>query len=229
MAASTRRDRLAKAKRELLRALIEREGDGCTNAIVFCNRKTDVDIVAKSLKRHGFNAAPIHGDLEQSHRTRTLDAFRDGELRFLVASDVAARGLDIPSVSHFFNFDVPSHSEDYVHRIGRTGRAGQDGAALSLVCVDEHAHLADIEKLLKRQIDQVIVPGYEPDPSIRPEPIKRGGGRGGNSRPRNNGNNGGGQRRARNASAKAAPGKRSRKPSRGNNNSKNRSWRSAAA
>jgi ATP-dependent RNA helicase RhlE len=128
------------------------------------------------------------------------------------------------------NYELPNVAEDYVHRIGRTGRAGQDGTALSLVCVDEHAHLADIEKLLKRQIDQVIVPGYEPDPSIRPEPIKRGGG--GNSRGRQNsrhgGNNGGGQRRGRNASAKSAPGKRSRRPSQGNKSSNNRNWRSAA-
>src|SRR5690606_19044839 len=128
----SRRDRAAGEKRAALRALIDREGAACTNAIVFCNRKTDVDIVAKSLKTHGYDAAPIHGDLEQSQRTRTLDFFRDGSLRFLVASDVAARGLDIPAVSHVFNFDVPSHPEDYVHRIGRTGRAGRDGTAVMI-------------------------------------------------------------------------------------------------
>ncbi len=117
----SRRDGAAKLKREVLRAIIQAEGDACTNAILFCNRKTEVDVLAKSLKSHGFDAAPIHGDLDQSTRTRTLDGFRDGSLRFLVASDVAARGLDIPAVSHVFNFDVPSHAEDYVHRIGRTG------------------------------------------------------------------------------------------------------------
>jgi superfamily II DNA/RNA helicase len=124
----SRKDRAFAEKRALLRALIEAEGEACTNAIIFCNRKIDVDVVAKSLKKHGFDAAPIHGDLDQSVRTRTLDGFRDGTLRFLVASDVAARGLDIPAVSHVFNFDVPSHAEDYVHRIGRTGRAGRTRA-----------------------------------------------------------------------------------------------------
>src|SRR5499427_7019211 len=111
------------AKREALRRLIREAGD-ITNAIVFCNRKRDVDIVAKSLQKHGFNAAPLHGDLDQSLRTKTLDGFRAGAIQILVASDVAARGLDISAVSHVFNFDVPYHPDDYVHRIGRTGRAG---------------------------------------------------------------------------------------------------------
>ncbi|MBT8424809.1 MAG: DEAD/DEAH box helicase, partial [Silicimonas sp.] len=148
----SRRDRAAKEKREMLRTLIIREGEACKNAIVFCNRKTDVDIVAKSLKRHGFDAAPIHGDLEQSQRTRTLDAFRDGSLRFLVASDVAARGLDVPAVSHVFNFDVPSHSEDYVHRIGRTGRAGRDGKAIMIAAPADDKLLAGIERLIDKTI-----------------------------------------------------------------------------
>ncbi|MFB0993820.1 MAG: DEAD/DEAH box helicase, partial [Paracoccaceae bacterium] len=113
-----RKDRSFADKRMALRALIKQEGDACTNAIIFCNRKMDVDVVAKSLKQHGMNAAPIHGDLDQSVRTRTLESFRDGSLLLLIASDVAARGLDIPAVSHVFNFDVPSHPEDYVHRIG---------------------------------------------------------------------------------------------------------------
>ena len=144
----SRRDRASTEKRAALRALIDREGDACTNAIVFCNRKTDVDIVAKSLKTHGYNAAPIHGDLEQSQRTRTLDSFRDGTLRFLVASDVAARGLDIPAVSHVFNYDVPTHSEDYVHRIGRTGRAGREGKAIMLSTPADEKNLAAIERLI---------------------------------------------------------------------------------
>ena len=122
----SRRDRADSEKRAVLRKLIDAEGDKLTNAIIFCNRKTDVDICAKSLKKYGYDAAAIHGDLDQSHRTRTLEAFRNNELRLLVASDVAARGLDIPTVSHVFNFDVPGHPEDYVHRIGRTGRAGRD-------------------------------------------------------------------------------------------------------
>ena len=151
----SRRDRAAKEKRELLRAIIEREGDECRNAIVFCNRKTDVDIVAKSLQKHGFDAAPIHGDLDQPQRTRTLDKFRDGELRFLVASDVAARGLDIPRVSHVMNFDVPSNSEDYVHRIGRTGRAGREGKAVTISLPADEKLVDAIEKLLTKDIPRV--------------------------------------------------------------------------
>ena len=141
-----------------MRAIIDREGEACTNAIIFCNRKTDVDIVAKSLKKHGLNAAPIHGDLDQSQRTKTLESFRDGELRFLVASDVAARGLDIPSVRHVFNYDVPSHSEDYVHRIGRTGRAGRDGKAVMISAPIDDKNLAGIEKLIGKDIPRAENP-----------------------------------------------------------------------
>ena len=149
---ASRRDRAATEKRALLRALIDGEGEKCTNAIIFCNRKTDVDIVAKSLKKHGYDAAPIHGDLDQSQRTKTLDGFREGALRFLIASDVAARGLDVPSVSHVFNFDVPSHAEDYVHRIGRTGRAGRDGKAIMICEPRDDKNMADIERLLQKEI-----------------------------------------------------------------------------
>jgi superfamily II DNA/RNA helicase len=148
----SRRENAASEKRALLRALIDAEGERCKNAIIFCNRKTDVDIVAKSLKKYGYDAAPIHGDLEQSQRMRTLDGFRDGSLRFLVASDVAARGLDIPAVSHVFNFDVPSHSEDYVHRIGRTGRAGREGKAVMICAPSDEKNLGFIEKLIAREI-----------------------------------------------------------------------------
>ncbi|MEM6385740.1 MAG: DEAD/DEAH box helicase [Pseudomonadota bacterium] len=157
----SRRDRTAKEKRDLLRALIEREGEACSNAIVFCNRKVDVDIVAKSLKKHGLDAAAIHGDLDQSQRTKTLDSFRDGGLRFLVASDVAARGLDIPSVSHVFNYDVPSHSEDYVHRIGRTGRAGREGKAVMISAPSDDKNLAAIEKLINKEITRAENPVAE--------------------------------------------------------------------
>jgi ATP-dependent RNA helicase RhlE len=155
---SSRKDREASEKRKLLRALIDGEGEKCTNAIIFCNRKTDVDIVAKSLKKYGYDAAPIHGDLDQSQRTRTLDGFRDGSLRFLVASDVAARGLDVPSVSHVFNFDVPSHAEDYVHRIGRTGRAGRDGSAMMICVPRDEKNLADIERLVQNEIPRLDNP-----------------------------------------------------------------------
>jgi len=161
-----RRDTAAKNKRELLRALIRSEGEACTNAIIFCNRKTEVDIVAKSLKAHDFNASPIHGDLEQSQRMRTLDGFRDGSVRFLVASDVAARGLDIPAVSHVFNFDVPSHAEDYVHRIGRTGRAGRKGRAFTIATPADEKYLAAIESLVKAPIPRGEIPeGFAPSAS----------------------------------------------------------------
>ena len=148
----TRRDTSAKEKRTMLRAAIAAEGEGCTNAIIFCNRKVDVDIVAKSLKKHGLDAAPIHGDLDQSQRMRTLDGFREGSLRFLVASDVAARGLDVPSVSHVFNYDVPSHAEDYVHRIGRTGRAGRKGRAITIAVPADEKYLTAIEALIGKPI-----------------------------------------------------------------------------
>ncbi len=144
----SRKDRTFAEKREVLRAIIRAEGESCTNAIIFCNRKMDVDVVAKSLKQHGFNASPIHGDLDQSVRTRTLDGFRDGSVHLLVASDVAARGLDIPAVSHVFNFDVPSHPEDYVHRIGRTGRAGREGKAYTLSVPSDAKYLSAIEQWL---------------------------------------------------------------------------------
>uniref|UniRef100_UPI003510D739 DEAD/DEAH box helicase n=1 Tax=Nioella sp. TaxID=1912091 RepID=UPI003510D739 len=144
----SRRDQTAKEKREMLRAIINAEGEACTNAIIFCNRKVDVDIVAKSLKKHGYNAEPIHGDLDQSHRMRTLDGFRDGSIKFLVASDVAAHGLDIPNVSHVFNYDVPGHAEDYVHRIGRTGRAGRKGTTIMMAVPADDKLLAAIETLI---------------------------------------------------------------------------------
>jgi superfamily II DNA/RNA helicase len=128
-----------KLKRLALREML-RQGD-VKNGIIFCNRKSTVDVVAKSLQMHGFNARPIHGDLAQAFRTETLDKFRSDEVQFLVASDVAARGLDIPAVSHVFNYDVPIHADDYVHRIGRTGRAGLKGAAMMLVTPADGKHL----------------------------------------------------------------------------------------
>ncbi|MBY6090123.1 DEAD/DEAH box helicase [Maritimibacter alkaliphilus] len=155
----SRKDREASEKRRLLRDLIAAEGDALTNAIIFCNRKTDVDITAKSLKKYGMDAAPIHGDLDQSQRMRTLDGFREGTLKLLVASDVAARGLDVPSVSHVFNFDVPSHAEDYVHRIGRTGRAGRKGKAVMICVPRDEKNLADIESLVEKTIPRIDAPG----------------------------------------------------------------------
>ncbi|EEX14703.1 putative ATP-dependent RNA helicase RhlE [Citreicella sp. SE45] len=167
----SRRDREATEKRDVLRQIIDREGEKCTNAIVFCNRKVDVDIVAKSLKKHGYNAEPIHGDLDQSQRTRTLDGFRDGSIRLLIASDVAARGLDVPSVSHVFNFDVPGHAEDYVHRIGRTGRAGREGKAFTIVSPRDEKNFEDVEKLLQKEIPRVELPNMSAPAAVpTPEP-----------------------------------------------------------
>ncbi|WP_281968137.1 DEAD/DEAH box helicase [Roseovarius nanhaiticus] len=167
---ATRRDREATEKRAILRMMIDGEGDKCTNAIVFCNRKIDVDAVAKSLKKHGYDAAPIHGDLDQSQRTRTLDGFRAGDLRLLVASDVAARGLDVPAVSHVFNFDVPSHPEDYVHRIGRTGRAGRDGKAMMICVPKDEKNMAAIEALIQKDIPRLPNPlGDTPEAAPAPE------------------------------------------------------------
>jgi len=142
----------------LLRALIDQEGDALTNAIIFCNRKTDVDICAKSMNKYGYQAAPIHGDLDQAQRMKTLDDYREGRLKFLVASDVAARGLDIPSVSHVFNFDVPGHAEDYVHRIGRTARAGKDGIAIAFCAEDERAYLKDIRRNTDAEFERLSLP-----------------------------------------------------------------------
>ena len=152
MFAPKQKDRESSEKRQLLRRLIDLEGKNCTNAIVFCNRKTDVDICSKSLNKYGYQAAPIHGDLDQTKRTETLESFRDGDLRILVASDVAARGLDIPSVSHVFNFDVPIQAEDYVHRIGRTGRAGRDGTAIMICSKKDRKNFSNVEELLQKEI-----------------------------------------------------------------------------
>ncbi len=134
------------AKRETLRELIASQT--VKNAIIFCNRKVEVAVLHKSLVKHGFNAGALHGDMDQKNRTETLDKFRSGELMLLAASDVAARGLDIPDVSHIFNFDLPWQPDDYVHRIGRTGRAGKEGISLSLVTTEELKSLKDIEKML---------------------------------------------------------------------------------
>ncbi|MBU1335082.1 MAG: DEAD/DEAH box helicase [Alphaproteobacteria bacterium] len=145
-------------KRAALRERIA-AADGLTNAIIFCNRKRDVATLARSLERHGFSAGGLHGDMDQKSRTETLDAFKNNRLTLLVASDVAARGLDIPAVSHVFNFDVPVHAEDYVHRIGRTGRAGRLGVAYTLVAPADGKHLDAILKLIQKPIEWLEVSG----------------------------------------------------------------------
>lgn len=150
----------SKQKRTALRHVIDTEN--VRNGIVFCNRKRDVDIVAKSLTVHGHNAAPIHGDLRQSQRMETLAGFKNGDIEFLVASDVAARGLDIPDVSHVFNYDVPSHSEDYVHRIGRTGRAGRKGETIMFVTPSDRGYYQDILNLINfKELEEYKIPGIE--------------------------------------------------------------------
>ncbi|UTD29317.1 DEAD/DEAH box helicase [Bradyrhizobium sp. WD16] len=147
-------------KREMLRHLI-RSAQDLKNAIIFCNRKRDVALLHRSLQKHGFAAVALHGDMEQSARMAALDQFRKGEMPLLVASDVAARGLDIPEVSHVFNFDVPHHPDDYVHRIGRTGRAGRLGTAISIVTSADAKSVTAIEKLIGQDIPRVDV-GFAP-------------------------------------------------------------------
>jgi superfamily II DNA/RNA helicase len=138
-------------KRDTLRDLI-RTSEGFKNAIIFCNRKREVALLHRSLVKHGFNAVALHGDLDQPQRTAALDQFRKGEAKLLVASDVAARGLDIPAVSHVFNFDVPHHADDYVHRIGRTGRAGLTGTAITIVAPIDKKAVSAIESLTGQSI-----------------------------------------------------------------------------
>jgi superfamily II DNA/RNA helicase len=175
----------AEDKREALRRLIESED--VKNALVFCNRKKDVDILFKSLKKHGFDAAAIHGDLSQSVRTETLQAFRDDKIRLLVASDVAARGLDITDLSHVFNFDVPTHAEEYVHRIGRTGRAGRAGRALMLATPDDAPLVDAITKLIGKDIPRRRIEGLDNLELGDPAPRRRRGRRGGDRRDRRHG------------------------------------------
>jgi superfamily II DNA/RNA helicase len=187
--APRRKDTSAAEKREVLRRIIRDQGERLTNGIIFCNRKIDVDILAKSLKRHGFDAQAMHGDLDQKLRMKILQAFRDGELKLLIASDVAARGLDIPNVSHIFNFDVPIHSEDYVHRIGRTGRAGRSGTSITLCLPSEEKYLSKIEELVKKAIPAMESPlqgddSYEPRPPREPAPRRSRSDRSRRSEPR---------------------------------------------
>jgi superfamily II DNA/RNA helicase len=166
-------------KRAVLRDLIRAQTD-LKNAIIFCNRKVSVADLFRSLERHGFSVGALHGDMDQRSRTTMLQNFRDGNLQLLVASDVAARGLDIPDVSHVFNFDVPIHSEDYVHRIGRTGRAGRSGAAFTIVTRHDQKYADAIEKLIGEKVEwlngdlSALPPAEESRDSDRP---RRGKGR----------------------------------------------------
>jgi superfamily II DNA/RNA helicase len=183
-------------KREVLRELIRAEH--VKNAIIFCNRKRDVAILLKSLQKHGFNAGALHGDMDQMSRMATLDAFREGRITLLAASDVAARGLDIPDVSHIFNFDVPWQADDYVHRIGRTGRAGKEGRSLTIVTIDDIKQLKDIERMLGAPVTWI---GEPPSAEDMASSGRRRGRRGGSRRP--DVRNGGPKRGTRTAPARA--------------------------
>jgi superfamily II DNA/RNA helicase len=153
-------------KREVLRSLIR--GETIKNGIIFCNRKTEVAKLHRSLVRHGFSAIALHGDMDQRSRMNALESFRKGEVMLLIASDVAARGLDIPDVSHVFNFDVPHHAEDYVHRIGRTGRAGRAGASFTIASSADSKSVAAIEKLIGRKIERRDQPAATAAEEARP-------------------------------------------------------------
>lgn len=183
-------------KRELLSQLI---GQGnWRQVLVFTRTKHLANRLSTQLGQDGLSAAAIHGNKSQGARTRALADFKKGNVRVLVATDIAARGLDIELLPHVVNFELPNVPEDYVHRIGRTGRAGQNGQAVSLVCVDEKKLLIDIEKLLDKNIEKVAIDGFDPDPSIKAEPIKNGGG-GGGGRRSSNGARSGGHPQGRNA------------------------------
>ncbi|MCW8946597.1 MAG: DEAD/DEAH box helicase [Sedimenticola sp.] len=169
-------------KRELLSYLIGSKN--WKQVLVFTRTKHGANRLAQQLEKDGLTASAIHGNKSQGARTRALAGFKQGEVRVLVATDIAARGLDIDQLPHVVNFELPNVAEDYVHRIGRTGRAGNEGEAVSLVCVDENGLLRDIERLLKREITKEVLPGYEPDPRIKAEPIQNGRGGDRNSRGR---------------------------------------------
>lgn len=161
-------------KRELLSYLIG--SNNWKQVLVFNRTKHGANRLADQLDKDGISAAAIHGNKSQGARTRALADFKSGKVRVLVATDIAARGIDIDQLPHVVNYELPNVAEDYVHRIGRTGRAGNEGEAMSLVCVDEHKLLNDIERLIKRDIPSVVIEGYEPDPSIKAQPINKGRG-----------------------------------------------------
>ena len=185
-------------KRELLSHMIGSKD--WRRVLVFTRTKHGANRLAEQLKSDGLSSDTIHGNKSQGARAKALESFKRGKVRVLVATDVAARGLDIDELPHVVNFDLPNVAEDYVHRIGRTGRAGNEGDAISLVCVDEHYLLRNIERLLKQNIPSTIVPGYEPDPTIEPQPIP------GAKRP----SNGGGRNKS--YSARGNQSRRSRNP-----------------
>lgn len=169
-----------KRKRELLSYLIG--ANNWQQVLVFTRTKHGANRLVQQLELDGLKALAIHGNKSQGARTRALKAFKEKEIRVLVATDIAARGLDIDRLPFVVNYELPEVAEDYVHRIGRTGRAANEGIAISLVCVDEASQLRSIERLLKKELEKKTIPGYEPDPSIKPEPKKKPGQRGGRGR-----------------------------------------------
>jgi ATP-dependent RNA helicase RhlE len=177
--------------------------------LVFTRTKHGANRLAEQLDKDDISAMAIHGNKSQGARTRALAEFKSGKLQVLVATDIAARGIDISELPHVVNYELPNVPEDYVHRIGRTGRAGSEGEASSLVCVDELKLLKDIERLIKRELLKQVVPGFEVDPSIKPEPIPNGQNRG-QGRPQqgrgqqSRGQQGQGQREERASSAPRA-------------------------
>ncbi|SOY54756.1 DEAD/DEAH box helicase [Cupriavidus taiwanensis] len=193
-------------KRELLAHLV-RQHDW-HQVLVFTRTKHGANRLAEQLTKDGLSALAIHGNKSQSARTRALSEFKAGTLRLLVATDIAARGIDIDQLPHVVNFDLPNVPEDYVHRIGRTGRAGAEGEAISLVCVDELGLLRDIERLIKRKLEQTVLPGFEVDPSIAPEPIQKG------RQQRGGGGQGQGRGRAEARPAGAGEGAQRQRPAR---------------
>ncbi len=198
-------------KRELLSHKI---GAGnWQQVLVFTRTKHGANRLATQLTGDGINSAAIHGNKSQGARTKALADFKAGRVRVLVATDIAARGLDIERLPYVVNYELPNVPEDYVHRIGRTARAGQDGHAVSLVCIDEHKLLRDIEKLLKTKLEQKVVPGYEPDPTIKASPPAKQAPRGGRSRPgggaRSGNRSGGGGGRGGNSGGRSGNGGRS--------------------
>ncbi len=189
-------------KIELLAHLIEHHD--WSQVLVFTRTKHGANRVAEKLEKSGIPAMAIHGNKSQGARTRALSEFKENRLRVLVATDIAARGIDIDQLPHVVNLDLPNVPEDYVHRIGRTGRAGASGEAISLVCVDEHHFLRDIEKLIKRALPQAVVAGFEPDPHAKPEPLQKP--RVPHNAPRANGPRPAGARPASGAPRRPAPG-----------------------
>ncbi|MCH7854384.1 MAG: DEAD/DEAH box helicase [Proteobacteria bacterium] len=195
-------------KRELLSHKIGAEN--WQQVLVFTRTKHGANRLAQQLTDDGIVSSAIHGNKSQAARTRALKEFKEGKVRVLVATDIAARGLDINRLPHVVNYELPNVPEDYIHRIGRTARAGLDGHAVSLVCVDELKLLQDIETLLKRKIDKEIIPGYEPDPRIKAEPIRMGRQRSGGTRSAGRNSSGGAQKKKRRGVPKNRGGQRQR-------------------